>query len=115
MTTAPPTERRTRLICLAERALTDGFALLGFETWPDPTAAQLDRLLGELLQARDNALLIIDHRLADSGSRLLPRIHAEGGRILVVEVPPLANPGDFRLDIDAQIRSLLGGQSLEDD
>lgn len=104
----------TRMLFLGERALAEGFALIGFETWPDASVAQLDTLLEQLRQQRTSAFVIIDQHLAGGGSRLLPLVNDEGGRIMVAEVPPLANPQDFRLDIDEQVKALLGGQSLED-
>jgi vacuolar-type H+-ATPase subunit F/Vma7 len=104
----------TRMLFLGERALAEGFALIGFETWPDATVAELDRLLEELRQARTRAFVVVDQRLAQGGSRLLPLVYDEGGRIMVSEVPPLAHPEAFRLDIDAQVEALLGGQRLED-
>ena len=39
----------TRMLFLGDAALTDGFRLIGFETWADPNIEQLDQLLGELL------------------------------------------------------------------
>jgi vacuolar-type H+-ATPase subunit F/Vma7 len=105
---------RTRMCFLGDRALAEGFALIGFETTPDATAADLDQLLGDLKQSRANAFVVIDQRLAAAGSRLLPRVYEEGGRIVVTEVPALANPEGLTLDIDEQVRLLTGGQSLED-
>ncbi len=107
-------QRTTRLHFLGEQALAEGFALIGFETTADASAADLDRLLGELLRERENAFVVIDQKLAAAGSRLLPRVYDEGGRIVVVEVPPLSNPDGFHLDIDEQVEILIGGQKLED-
>ncbi len=104
----------TRMLFLGERSLAEGFALIGFETWPDADVAQLDRLLEQLRQQRSRALVVIDERLARGQSRLLPLVYAEGGRIVIAEVPPLASPEDFHVDIDAQIQAMLGGQRLED-
>lgn len=104
----------TRMLFLGERALAEGFALIGFETWPDADTGELDRLLEQLRQQRARALVVIDQRLAQGESRMLPLIYAEGGRIVVAEVPPLANPEQFHVDIDAQIQAMLGGQRLED-
>jgi len=106
--------RPTRLHFLGDRALAEGFALIGFETSPDAGAAQLDKLLGDLLRERENAFVVIDQKLAQAGSRLLPRVYDEGGRIVIVEVPALSDPDGFRLDIDEQVRVLLGGNKLEE-
>ena len=109
-----PTSFSGRMVFAGERALADGFALIGFETLPDADPAQLEALLASLIRERDSAFVIIDHALACSGSRLLARVNADGGRIVVAEVPPLNRPQDLHIDLDAQIRVLLGGKSLDD-
>ena len=37
---------KARLIAMGDEALVQGFALIGFETWPDADARELDELLG---------------------------------------------------------------------
>lgn len=112
----PDTEplARARLLFFGESALTEGFGLIGFETFPDATVEQLDRVLAELLQTRGTALVLLDQRVAHLGSRMLPRIRKEGGHILVTEVPSLRSPEDYHSEIDDQVSALLGGGSLED-
>ena len=105
---------RARLLFFGERALTEGYGLIGFETFPDATVEQLDRVLTELLQTRGTALVLLDQRVAHLGSRMLPRVRKEGGRILVTEVPSLRSPGEYRSEIDNQVSALLGGGSLEE-
>jgi vacuolar-type H+-ATPase subunit F/Vma7 len=105
---------RARLLFFGEQALTEGFGLIGFETFPDATAEELDRVLTELVQTRSTALVLLDHRTARLDSRVLPRVRREGGRILVTEVPALRNPDDYHSDIDTQVSLLLGGSRLED-
>lgn len=104
----------TRLLFFGERALAEGFSLIGFETWPDASAQQLDQVLEELWQAHTSAFVIVDHPLAAGNSGMLRQVNNEGGRIVVAEVPPLAQPEDFHLDIDDQVRVLLGGQPIEE-
>ena len=106
---------RARLLFFGERALTAGYGLIGFETFPDASVEQLDHVLTELLQTRSTALVLIDQRVARLDSRLLPRIRKEGGRILVTEVPSLRSPGEYHSDIDDQVSLLLGGSRLEED
>lgn len=103
-----------RLLFLGERALAEGFALLGFQTWPDAGVAELDTVLDALRQDPRGAFVIIDQQLAAAGSKLLPLVHAEGRRVVVIEVPTLANPQDFHLAIDDQVRALLGAQPTGD-
>jgi vacuolar-type H+-ATPase subunit F/Vma7 len=104
----------TRMVFLGHKALAEGFALIGFETRADAGVNELDALLRELLSKRQNAFLIIEQYLAQAGSRLLPLVYVEGGRIIVAEVPPLARPEGMHIDIDEQIQALLGGQSLDE-
>ena len=104
----------SRLLFAGERALADGFALIGFETLPDADPEALDALLTELLRERESAFLVLDHALAGCGSRLLARVNSDGGRIVVAEVPALNQPQALHIDLDAQIRVLLGGKPLDD-
>ncbi|MCP5416717.1 MAG: ATPase [Chromatiaceae bacterium] len=103
----------TRLLFLGDAALTDGFQLIGFETWADPSVEALERVLGDLLESRSNAFIIIDNRLAASGSTMLARVRREGGRILISEVPPLNDPEGFHGGIDNQVDSLSASGGLE--
>jgi vacuolar-type H+-ATPase subunit F/Vma7 len=100
----------TRMLFLGDTALTDGFQLIGFETWPDPTAEQLELVLAELVACRDHAFVILDSELAKSPSPSLKKIRAEGGRIVVTEVPSLSDPENFECEIDNQVQSLLGNR-----
>ncbi|MCB1758529.1 MAG: ATPase [Gammaproteobacteria bacterium] len=102
----------TRMLFLGDAALTDGFQLIGFETWSDPTREELDRVLQELLESRRNAFILLDTRLAKRGSPMLDRVRKEGGRILVTEVPPLNEPEGFHSSIDNQVNTLMGNGDL---
>jgi len=103
-----------RLLFLGEQALAQGFALIGFETWPDASVAQLDEVLNSLRHEPRGAFVVIDQQLAAADSQLLPRIAAEGRHVVVIEVPSLADPQGFHLDIDDQVQALLGEQRVED-
>jgi vacuolar-type H+-ATPase subunit F/Vma7 len=102
----------TRMLFLGDAALTDGFQLIGFETWADPTAEKLDKVLEELLESKGNAFIILDTRLAESSSPMLERVRREGRRILITVVPPLNDPEGFRCDIDHQVNSLMNNGDL---
>jgi vacuolar-type H+-ATPase subunit F/Vma7 len=102
-----------RLLFLGEKALAQGFSLIGFETWPDASVAELDDVLAEIRNDAQGALVIIDQRLAAAGSKRLPIINSEGRHVVVIEVPSLSDAKGFRLDIDAQVEALLGGQQPE--
>lgn len=98
----------TRMLFMGSAALTAGFQLIGFETWPDATTEQLDGVLRSLIEERQNAFVILDRDLARRGSPLLERVRTEGGRIVVTEIPPLNDPDEFTGVIDSRVKTLLG-------
>jgi vacuolar-type H+-ATPase subunit F/Vma7 len=100
---------QVRNIFVGGHALADGFRLIGFETLTDPDQQGLDRLLGELQREKQRALLIIEHSVSQSGSKLLDQIRSEGGRIVLSEIPSLYDPDNFQSDLDEQLKKLTGG------
>lgn len=104
----------TRMIALGSAALTTGFSLIGFETVPDATPAQLETLLRELVRGNQKAMVIIESDLARSEGKWLKRVRDEGGRIVVTEVPPLHAPGSFRPRVEDLVESILGASALEE-
>ena len=98
-----------RKIFIGSHALTDGFRLIGFETFTEPDAGKLDELLSVLLKEKQRALLIIEQSINHVGSKLLEQIRSEGGHIVLSEVPSLHDPDNFQSDLDGQLRKLTGG------
>ena len=96
-----------RMIFLGETALSQGFRLIGFEVFPDPSRSDLDRIFGELIDSQERVFVVIDQKSADVQCPALDRIRAEGGRILVTTVPPLNDPSCFHCAVDEQIKHLL--------
>jgi len=109
----PEPRKGARLIFMGEAALTEGFRLIGFETFPDASCKDLDALLGELQESRDTAFLVLDASFSECLSVRLRQVRTEGGRILVTEVPRLRDPSEFRNVIDEQVRVLIGGVDLD--
>ncbi len=103
----------TRLLFMGEAALAEGFRLIGFETFPDASEQDLERVLADLLHSRARAFLVLDASLSQCCSLRLRQVRSEGGRILVTEVPRLHEPERFRGMIDDQVRMLLGGAELD--
>lgn len=103
----------TRLIAMGSPELTLGFGLIGFETFPGATAAELDKLLDELVEHREQALLLLEPELARCGSQTLDRVRGSGGRIVVTEVPALNAPGDYHPEVEDLVVSVLGAGALE--
>lgn len=107
-------ESVTRLIVMGSAALTEGFALIGFETWPNAREEELDSLLGGLLDRRERALVFLEPYLARCNCAALQRIRNEGGRVVITEVPPLHAPGDYHPMVEELVLSVLGPAALED-
>jgi len=98
---------KARLIAMGDEALMQGFALIGFETWPSATEQDLDRLLGELASANSQALVLLQSRLARCQSANLRRVQSEGGRIVIAEIPPLEAPAEFRSGIEEMLQTIM--------
>lgn len=101
------------MVAMGSAALTQGFELLGFETWPDATAEQMEQVLQELLRTGVKALVLVEHELAEQGGAGFRRVRAEGGRIVLTEIPPLHAPADYRPPVEELVRRVLGPNALE--
>lgn len=108
------TDRKsTRMIFMGDPALTDGFKLIGFETWSNPSTEELNWVLQDLVQSQQNAFVVVDRRLVERSSPMLRRVRLEGGRVVVTQIPPLNDPDCFNCEIDDQVKGLLGASILE--
>jgi vacuolar-type H+-ATPase subunit F/Vma7 len=96
-----------RLIAMGDEALMQGFALIGFETWPAATDEDLNRLLGELAGKNVQALVLLQSRLARSKVPNLKRVLSEGGRVVIAEIPPLEAPAGFQSAIEEKLKSVI--------
>jgi vacuolar-type H+-ATPase subunit F/Vma7 len=109
----PQSTSSTRMIAMGSEALTDGFAMIGFETFPDASVDQLEELLADLLRQRVRAWIVIEPYLSHEPGKLLQQVRSEGGYILVTEIPPLNAPDDHRLAVEDLVTSVLGERALE--
>lgn len=103
----------TRLIALGSAALTEGFSLIGFETWPDASEEDLDELLNEILDHNQKALIFLEPYLARCDCNSLRKVQTEGGNILVTEIPSLNSPGNYRPQVEDLVASVLGASALK--
>lgn len=103
-----------RLIAVGGAALVQGFALLGAEIYEDATGEDLERVLGDVLRGRDQALIFVESSLVARGGRNLDRVRREGGRIIVSEIPPLDAPESYRPPVEALVTRVLGPSALEE-
>lgn len=102
-------DNASRLYFLGDGALAGGFHLAGFKVFPDADIGTMENLLKELRDARTPALVILGQELAESDSDILQEIQAEGGRILLTQVPPLNRPEELHARIGTHIDQLLAG------
>ncbi|MGF1643100.1 MAG: V-type ATP synthase subunit F [Thiotrichales bacterium] len=103
-----------RLVVLGSAALTDGFALIGAEVYPDATSHTVEDVLARLVREGARALVLIEHQLARGGGEWLTRLRNEGGGIVVTELPPLAQPGAYAPAVDEVVRMVLGADALKE-
>lgn len=102
-----------RLLAMGSAPLVEGFALLGFETFPDATAEDVERLLAGMLRERERALVFLEQTLATDGEAL-KLIRREGGGILVTEIPALGSPESYRSPVEELVMKVLGPGALEE-
>jgi len=95
------------MIFMGETQLADGFRLIGFETWADPSFEEVEKLVREMIVRRQNAFLVIDRRIAEAELPSIQQVRREGGHIVVTPVPPLNQPDSFHLRIDDRLQSIF--------
>jgi vacuolar-type H+-ATPase subunit F/Vma7 len=105
--TQPPS---TRIIVMGAVAIVDCFRLAGIETRPDATPEDVERLLKELTESRQKALVLLEDSLARTEGPWLKRVRSEGGRIVVTQFPPLHRPSDYHTVVDDLLQSVLGAE-----
>ena len=105
---------QTRMLALGSSALTEGFALIGFETVPDATADDLEEVLAELVRGNQRAMVIVECTLARGDGRWLNQVRNEGCRIVLAEVPELSAPSKYHPLVEDLVESILGPQALEE-
>lgn len=98
-----------RLLFLGNDGLADGFRLIGFETHVNPRPEEVERLLRDLVRDRDHALVIVEDALMHADIPTLHQVRREGGRIVVVAVPPLSGPPRLASDVAARLAAMFGG------
>ena len=102
-----------RLVVLGSAGLTEGFALIGAEVYPDADHSRVEEVLAQLVKDGSEALVLLESGLAHSGGTWLNRLRNEGGRIVVTELPPLAAPHDYAPAVDDVVRAILGPEALK--
>ena len=101
------------MIAMGGRPLMEGFALLGFETWPDADTEDLKKILQELITSRQKALLLLETYLSQAPCPLLADVRIHGGNIIVTEVPAINAAHEYHPFVETMVTNLLGGSTLE--
>jgi vacuolar-type H+-ATPase subunit F/Vma7 len=99
------------MIAMGERPLMEGFALLGFETWPDADTEDLKQVLSELVQSGQKALVLLETYLSRSSCPLLADIRNHGGNIIVTEVPAINAAKEYHPFVEDLVVKVLGKQA----
>lgn len=107
MAHTPEQSSRTRMIFMGEAPLADGFRLIGFEAWADPSLEEVEKLVREMIMRRQKAFLVVDRRIAEAELPSIQQVRREGGHIVVTPVPPLNRPDSFHLRIDDRLQTLF--------
>ncbi|HYN78399.1 MAG TPA: V-type ATP synthase subunit F [Lamprocystis sp. (in: g-proteobacteria)] len=102
----------TRMVFLGEESLADGFRLIGFETHPDPEPDEVDRVLRDLSRNREKAFVVVDDRVMRADCPNLRRLRREGGRIVVIAVPPLNAPPVLSSTVADRLTALFGAAAV---
>jgi len=79
----------------------------------DPEPAQVNRILRDLDRGRENAFVILDDEIMEWEIPMLSQLRHEGGRIIVISLPPLATlPPRLTSDVAVRLQNLFGAGSL---
>lgn len=103
----------TRLIAMGSAALVEGFALIGFETFPDVSEERLEEILLQVERFNDQALIFLESDLARCDCAVLDRIRTQYVRVVVVEIPELHAPESYQPEVEELVRSVLGPSALD--
>ncbi len=103
----------TRMIAMGGRPLMEGFALLGFETWPDADTEDMKKILLELLTSRQKALVLLETYLSQAPCPILADIRIHGGNIIVTEVPSINASYEYHPYVEQLVTKVLGNGTLE--
>lgn len=110
-----------RLIMMGHQVLAEGFALLGFETFPEATLDDVEQVLSSLLKSKEKAFVLLETHLtyqtSTSGEHqplpALSQARREAARIVIAEIPPLQTPETYHPTIETLVSRVLGSHVLD--
>lgn len=94
-------------------ALAEGFALLGFETFPDATLDMVEDILAELLKKQSQALVFLETNL--TVGPVFSQVRSESAGIIITEIPALNAPDSYRPSVEELVERVLGPSVLDKD
>ena len=103
-----------RLIFMGSNALAEGFALLGFETFPNATLDMVENILLELLKKKTKALVFLEDSLTETVGPAFLQARSESAEIIITEIPALNAPDDYRPSVEELVKRVLGPAVLDD-
>lgn len=102
-----------RFIAMGSHALMDGFALLGFEVFPNVTVETVEKILAQLLKNREKALIFLENNLSQQPGKYLSQARSEAAGIIITEIPPLQSPDTYQPLVEELITRVLGTTALD--
>lgn len=102
-----------RLIFLGSAALAEGFALTGFEIFPDATVDTVEKVLADVLKRKEKALIFVEDSLSRQPPPSFLRARNESDRIVITEIPPLHAPQNYQPLVEELVGRVLGPAVLE--
>jgi vacuolar-type H+-ATPase subunit F/Vma7 len=102
-----------KLIFMGSNALAEGFALLGFETFPNATTDTVENILADLLKNKEKALVFLEDKLTQQPGPAFLRARSEAASIIITEIPPLNAPETYRPSVEELVARILGPTVLD--
>jgi len=98
---------------MGSQALAEGFALIGFEIFPNATAKLVETELSKLLKNQEKALVFLEDSLTQQPGPSLLRARTEAAGIILSEIPPLNAPENYQPMVEALVARILGPSVLD--
>ncbi|MDM8564537.1 V-type ATP synthase subunit F [Candidatus Halobeggiatoa sp. HSG11] len=103
-----------RLIFMGDIALAEGFALLGFETFPNASLDMVENILAELLKKKTKALVFLEDNLTKQVGPAFLQARSESAEIIITEIPALNAPNNYQPSVEELVKRVLGPSVLDD-
>ena len=98
---------------MGDIALAEGFALLGFETFPNATLDMVENILAELLKKKTKALVFIEDSLTKQAGSAFLQARSSSAEIIITEIPALNAPDSYKPSVEELVKRVLGSSVLD--